>query len=101
MGGSMTNAQVVSAIKEHSVEVQDDPNDRDSAVRVYLSRRNLETLINKLDANRKREGESQCTLIKKDTEHPQYPQSHSHVFVTAVEDEEYYIDRAPGLVVVH
>lgn len=62
--------------------------------RVYLSRRNLQTLLNKLDRN-KRGGNSLCTLVKDDTTHKRYPCSEV-VVVTAVEDEEYYDDRQPG-----
>lgn len=66
--------------------------------KVFLTRRNLLTLLNKLDCN-KREGEkvSACTLVKHDTTHPRYPSSNI-IQVTAVEDEEYYTERAPGLV---
>lgn len=61
---------------------------------VYLTRRNLLTLLNKL--NRKREGgESLCSIIKTDTVHPKYPCTHT-VMITALEDEEYYIDRQAG-----
>lgn len=64
-------------------------------VQVYLSRRNLLTLLNKLD--RVKAGEkSACTLRKGDTLHPTYPQSHNNIFVTAVEDDAYYTDREPG-----
>ncbi len=65
-------------------------------VQVYLSRRNLLTLLNKLDANVKVPGTSKCTLIKSDNEHPKYPQSHPEIYVTAVEDAEYYTNREPG-----
>ena len=63
---------------------------------VYLTRRNLLTLLNKLD--RVKQGEqSACTLVKSDTVHPQYPCS-NEISVTAVEDEDYYTDREPGVV---
>lgn len=66
-------------------------------VQLYLSRRNLLTLLAKLDRNRAGEGEhSKCTLLKNDTKHPCFPASHPAIFVTAVEDEEYYVDREPG-----
>ena len=57
---------------------------------VYLSRRNLLTLLNKLD----RAG-SKATIIKYDTTHKEYPCS-SVTVVIAVEDNEYYTDREPG-----
>ena len=64
-------------------------------VQVYLSRRNLLTLLAKLD--RAKAGEvTKRTIIKYDDFHPTLPQSHPIISVTAVEDKDYYIDRAPG-----
>ena len=64
---------------------------------VYLSRRNLLTLLSKLD--RAAAGEdTQKTIIKNDTQHPKYPQTMPHIAVVAVEDAEYYVDRPAGLV---
>ncbi len=63
--------------------------------RVYLSRRNLLTLLSKLD--RKVAGQqTECTLIKRDNAHPIFPQTMKAIEVVAVEDEEYYTERAPG-----
>jgi hypothetical protein len=63
--------------------------------RVYLSRRNLEALLSKLD--RKAKGEdTACTIIKSDNKHPVYPQSMSEIMVVAVEDSDYYVDRPAG-----
>lgn len=63
---------------------------------VYLTRRNLLTLLSKLD--RKKAGEdTACTLHKRDTVHPKYPCSDT-VAVIALEDADYYIDREPGAV---
>lgn len=68
-----------------------------STPRVYLSRRNLLTLLSKLD--RQRDGESTaCTLIKNDNTHAKYPQTMAHIEVCAVEDDEYYKTRSPGMV---
>ena len=65
--------------------------------KVYLSRRNLLTLLNKLDA--KKAGEhTACTIIKCDDRHPKYPQTMKEIHVIALEDEEYYTDRLPGAV---
>lgn len=58
---------------------------------LYLSRRNLQTLLNKL--NRTGWG----TLHKRDTKHPKYPSSDT-IMIHAVEDQEYYTDREPGSV---
>ena len=65
--------------------------------RVYLSRRNLLTLLSKLD--RVKAGEhSYCTLIKSDMTHPLYPQTMEEIEVVAVEDKNYYTERSPGIV---
>jgi hypothetical protein len=63
---------------------------------VYLTRRNLLTLLSKLDRNVVDPGASQCTLIKNDTSHPSFPSTHV-VTVIAVEDHAYY-DRTAGVV---
>lgn len=63
---------------------------------LYLSRRNLLTLLSKLD--RKKAGEDTwCTIIKRDTIHLTYPSS-TEIRVTAIEDESYYTDRPAGVV---
>jgi hypothetical protein len=64
--------------------------------KVYLTRRNLLTLLSKLD--RAKNGEQTArTLVKQDTIHPKYPCS-DIIEVTAVEDEDYYTDRLAGVV---
>lgn len=61
---------------------------------VHLTRRNLLTLLSKLD--RKAQGEhTHCTIVKTDRQHAKYPCSHI-TEVVAIEDEEYYTDRLPG-----
>jgi hypothetical protein len=66
--------------------------------RLYLTRRNLLTLLSKLD--RKAGGETTArTIVKQDTKHPRYP-STDIIFVTAIEDKEYYTDREPGEVLI-
>lgn len=62
---------------------------------VYLSRRNLQTLISKLD-RRLQGDDTQACLVKRDDKHPTYPQSHPVVVVQALEDAEYYTDRESG-----
>jgi hypothetical protein len=65
--------------------------------KVVLSRRNLLTLLAKLD--RTKAGDpSACTLIKRDNTHPKFPQTMLEIEVTAVEDEDYYIERSAGRV---
>lgn len=67
------------------------------AIQVYLSRRNLLTLLSKLD--RKKNGEATyCTIVKNDNEHPKYPCSEPDIAITAVEDDEYYTYREAGFV---
>lgn len=63
--------------------------------RVYLSRRNLLSLLSKLDRRAQGE-ETACALIKHDTLHPTYPQTMDSICVIAVEDADYYIDRPAG-----
>jgi hypothetical protein len=66
--------------------------------RVYLTRRNLITLLSKLD--RQAAGEfTTCTLVKQDTKHALYPCT-DVIAVTAVEDADYYTDREPGEVLI-
>ncbi len=62
---------------------------------VYLTRRNLRTLLAKLDRNAEHADSSACTIIKQDTVHPTYPCS-DVIQVIALEDAEYYTDREPG-----
>lgn len=62
---------------------------------VYLSRKNLLTLLSKLD--RKAKGEhSECAIIKYDNTHPLYPQTMDVCVVQAMEDDVYYADRPSG-----
>jgi len=61
---------------------------------VYLSRRNLQTLINKLDRHATGDFNSR-TIVKYDTAHPEYPASAATI-ISVVEDEDYYKDRPPG-----
>ncbi len=60
---------------------------------LFLSRRNLLTLLSKLD--RVKEGDtSACTLIKPKNIHEKYP--HPGFRITAVEDADYYTERCAG-----
>ena len=64
---------------------------------VYLTRRNLLTLLSKLD--RAAEGDyTECTLIKNDNVHPRFPQTMDAVAVVAIEDKDYYTTRDPGVI---
>lgn len=71
--------------------------DREEPVLVVLTRRNLLSLLSKLD--RKAAGEETARqLCKMDDSHPnpELRQTHACVIVQAVEDDEYYVDRRPG-----
>jgi hypothetical protein len=68
------------------------------AVHVFLSRRNLLTLLSKLDRHAKGE-QTLCTIIKHDSVNKLFKQTCDAVVVTAVEDEIYYADRLPGAIV--
>lgn len=63
--------------------------------KVFLTRRNLLTLLSKLDRQKMGDATA-CTIVKYDNAHPKYPQSVDEIWVTAVEDEYYYTDRGPG-----
>jgi hypothetical protein len=56
--------------------------------KVFLSKRNIQTLLNKLDRNKHGDGGSACTLIKCDNLHAKYPQTMTECAVTAVEKPE-------------
>lgn len=62
---------------------------------IYLSRRNLLTLLSKLDRVKNGE-ESARAIVKYDDQHKEYPTTCAPVVVAALEDEEYYTDRPPG-----
>jgi len=67
-------------------------------VQIYLTRRNLESLLAKLDKNLLQPNTSAVTIVKRDTEHKTYPQTGSNeVYVTGVENEDYYAERVPGI----
>jgi hypothetical protein len=56
---------------------------------VYLSKRNLLTLLSKLDRNKSGEDDfSTCTIIKNDNVHKTYPQTMESIAVVAHEDGE-------------
>ena len=68
------------------------------SVQIYLTRRNLETLLAKLDKNIVHPGTSAVTIVKHDTTHPTHPQTGADdVWVSGVENEEYYKHRLPGV----
>ena len=65
--------------------------------RVYLTRRNLLSLLSKLD-RRVAGQQTECTLIKNDNAHPVFRQTMQSIEVVAVEDQEYYKERDAGFV---
>jgi len=64
---------------------------------IFLSRRNLLTLLSKLD--RQKAGDTTaCTVVKFDNVYPEkYKQTMDACMVTAVEDDEYYGGRPSGV----
>lgn len=65
--------------------------------KLYLSRRNLKTLLSKLDRAQAGE-ETLCTIIKYKNPDTKYFNTIDSIAITAVEDEELYKDRIPGQV---
>lgn len=64
---------------------------------IYLSRRNLLSLLSKLD--RRAEGEeTACTLVKYKITTDPFVNSIDECRVIAVDDKDYYKDREPGIV---
>lgn len=65
--------------------------------KLYLSRRNLLTLLSKLDRAEKGE-ETECTLIKHKGTTPEYQQTMDAIAIIAVDDDAYYgaQNRQPG-----
>lgn len=61
--------------------------------KLYLSRRNITTLLQKLDSVRNGEI-SACTIIKNEFAHPVYPQTLRRIAVVAVEEHDRYL---PGV----
>lgn len=61
----------------------------DSTPKIYLSRRNLVTLLAKLDADANGV-DTACTIIKNQQDGPAYRQTMKSIAVIAVQDEEYY-----------
>lgn len=57
--------------------------------KLYLSRRNIGLLLEKLDSIRDGEASS-CTIIKNDYAHPVYPQTLRRIAVTSVETMDQY-----------
>lgn len=62
---------------------------------VYLSRRNLLTLLSKLDRKAKGE-ETKATLIKYHNVTDPFQPSMDSIMVTAIEDKDYYTTREAG-----
>lgn len=59
--------------------------------KLYLSKRNIATLLDKLDSVRDGAA-SACTIIKNDTTHPVYAQTVRRIAVMAVEAQDAYLN---------
>jgi hypothetical protein len=64
--------------------------------RLYLSRRNLLTLLSKLDRFEQGQ-ETQCAIIKHANPLDPYCNTMDEVMVIAVPDEKFYTQRSPGV----
>lgn len=62
---------------------------------IYLSRRNLEALLSKLDRLEAGD-ETACAIIKYRNEQDKYQQTMPAVMVIALPNDEAYASRAPG-----
>ena len=62
---------------------------------IYLSRRNLLALLSKLDRQAAGD-ETACAIVKYSNPADPYCNTIDQVVVTAVADEEFYANRAPG-----
>jgi len=62
---------------------------------VYLSKRNLLTLLSKLERLEKGE-ETFCAIIKYQNLQDPYCNSMDQVVVAAIPDEKFYVNRTPG-----
>jgi hypothetical protein len=65
--------------------------------RIYLSRRNLMTLLSKLDRFEQGQ-ETKCAIIKYANPLDPYCNTVDEVMVIAVPDEKFYIKREPGAI---
>lgn len=65
----------------------------DKAPILYLSRRNLEALLAKLN-RRSNSEDTYCAIIKVQQASPVYKQTMPEILVVAVDDEEYYSSQA-------
>lgn len=65
--------------------------------RIYLSKRNLLTLLAKLERFEKGE-ETACTIIKRANHMDPYSATIDEIAVVAIPDEYYYVTRGAGIV---
>ena len=72
----------------------------DKTPKIYLSRRNLLTLLSKLDRDAAGE-DTACAIIKQRGAGPEYQQTMQVCMVIAVDDEEYYTAQARPASEVH
>jgi hypothetical protein len=63
---------------------------------IYLSKRNLLVLLSKLDRLENGD-ETACAIVKSANPSDPYCNTIDQVVVTAVADEEFYANRAPGV----
>jgi hypothetical protein len=64
--------------------------------KLYLSKRNLLTLLSKLERQEAGD-ETACGIIKFKNKNDPFVNSMDEILVTAISDEKFYINRAPGI----
>lgn len=73
---------------------------KDSTPKVYLSKRNLLTLLSKLSRDANGE-QTECTILKYQGDTPEYQQTMKEIAVIAVQDDEYYESQGRPAGTVH
>ena len=63
--------------------------------RIYLSKRNLLTLLSKLERFEQGD-ETRCAIVKHSNPFDPYCNTMDEIMVVAVPDEKFYINRTPG-----
>ena len=69
--------------------------------KVYLSKRNINSLLSKLDRNKITPGSSACTIIKGDNKHRIYPQTARTIVVIATESESSFREHSIDLLYLY
>jgi hypothetical protein len=68
----------------------------DYSDRIYLSERNLRVLLSKLERY-KAGDKTECTIVKYHNPRDPFCQTMDEIAVIAIPDNEYYVNREPGV----